>query len=38
MLEEYLKSLNDMNLIRWDRKNGYLSSTELGRITSHYYI
>ena len=27
-----------MRLIRYDRKSGYLSSTELGRITSHYYV
>lgn len=25
-------------MINYDRKNGYLSSTDLGRIASHYYI
>lgn len=38
MIEECLKELDKLKLIRYDRNNGYLSSTELGRITSHYYI
>lgn len=38
MIEDHLKELDKLRLIRFDRKSGYLSSTELGRITSHYYI
>lgn len=30
--------LDKMHLIRYDRKSLYLSSTELGRITSYYYV
>jgi replicative superfamily II helicase len=37
-IENALEHLDKLRLIRFDRKNNYLSSTELGRITSHYYI
>ena len=37
-IENSLEHLDKLKLIRFDRKNNYLSSTELGRITSHYYI
>lgn len=37
-IETTLNDLDNLRLIRYDRKNGYLSSTELGRITSHFYV
>lgn len=37
-IEMALEYLDKLRLIRWDRRNNYLASTELGRITSHYYI
>lgn len=37
-IERALELLDKLRMIRWDRKNNYLASTELGRITSHYYI
>lgn len=37
-IENTLEFLDKLRLIRWDRHNNYLASTELGRITSHYYI
>jgi replicative superfamily II helicase len=37
-IEMTLEYLDKLRLIRWDRKNNYLASTELGRTTSHYYI
>lgn len=37
-IENALEHLDKLRLIRWDRHNNYLASTELGRITSHYYI
>lgn len=37
-INEVLNELDRMRLIRFDRKNFSISSTELGRITSHYYI
>ena len=33
-----LEYLDNLKLIRFDRKNEFLNATELGRITSHYYI
>lgn len=33
-----LNDLDKSKLIRYDRKNLTVSSTELGRITSHFYI
>lgn len=33
-----LSELDHMKLIRLDHKNATVTSTELGRITSHYYI
>lgn len=37
-IEATLEYLDKLRLIRWDRQNNYLSSTELGRTTSHYYV
>ena len=33
-----LEYLDNLKLIRFDRKNEFLNATELGRITSYYYI
>lgn len=38
MIERTLDRLDKMHLIRYDRKSLYLTSTELGRITSYYYV
>jgi replicative superfamily II helicase len=38
LIESTLKDLDKLRLIRFDRKSGYLSSTDLGRICSHYYV
>lgn len=38
LIENTLNELDKLRLIRYDRKSTYLSSTELGRIASHYYI
>jgi len=38
IIEKALEQLDQLHLVRYDRKTGYLSSTELGRITSHYYV
>jgi hypothetical protein len=38
LIEKTLNDLDRLRLIRYDRKSTYLSSTELGRITSHYYV
>ena len=35
---DVLRELDKMRLIRLDHKNATVTSTELGRITSHYYI
>ncbi len=37
-IEKTLDRLDSLRLIRFDRKNGYLSTTELGSITSHFYV
>ena len=37
-VHDVLQELDEMRLIRLDRKNMTVTSTELGRITSHYYI
>lgn len=37
-LDQILNQLNEWHLIRYDKKNYFLSATELGRICSHYYI
>ncbi len=38
LLERVLNDLDAQHLIRYDRRNNFLSSTELGRITSHFYV
>ena len=37
-IKEVLSELDRMKLIRLDHKNLSVNSTEIGRITSHYYI
>lgn len=37
-MNEVLRELDRMRLIRMDHKNFSVNSTEIGRITSHYYI
>ncbi len=37
-VNEVLRELDRMRLIRMDHKNFSVNSTEIGRITSHYYI
>lgn len=37
-VKEVLTELDRMRLIRMDHKNLSVNSTEIGRITSHYYI
>lgn len=37
-VNEVLRELDQMRLIRLDHKSLTVTSTELGRITSHYYI
>ena len=38
MLQNAIKDLCDLRLIRYDPVNWFLNSTDLGRISSHYYI
>lgn len=38
IIEKNLDKLDQLRLIRFDRKNGYLSTTELGSIASHFYV
>ena len=37
-IEKVVLELSRERLLRYDEKNFYLNSTELGRITSHFYI
>lgn len=38
MIEQSLESLNEMKFIRFSEKSSFIESTELGRVTSAYYV